>query len=289
MQFVEILDQYNIEYKTEGHHHCRPGWIQIDCPFCEPGSKNFHMGYNIAENYVNCYRCGSHSLVDTLAEMTNKSIHECIEILKGIKGQKVVKKKHDGKLTLPCDIQRLTKAHVRYLKKRGFDQRQLIKLWGIKGIGLSSKYQWRIFIPVYYHGKVVTWSTRSIGQNSPRRYLHAPPKMEDIPIKELLYGEDYVRDTIIIEEGFTDVWNTGPGAVATMGVGYTQMQLEKMIKYPTRVVCFDNAPTAQKRAAKLCDDLGSFPGDTFNVVLDAADPGEASRKEIDELRKEFSL
>lgn len=290
MNFTDILDDYNIPYITEGSEHCHEGWIQLDCPFCERDSKNWHLGYNLEENYFNCYRCRSHSMVDTLSELTGISIGQAIQLLKGIKTLRVEKKKHTGQLKLPDDVHpELLVVHKNYLKSRGFDYRHLRTLWDIQAIGMSADYSWRIFIPVYYQGQMVSWSTRSISHVAEKKYLNAPKKMESIPIKDLLYGEDFLRDTGIFVEGFTDAWNIGPGAAATMGVVYTQAQLEKMVKYHTRVVCFDNEPEAQRRALKLCDDLGAFPGDTYNVVLDAADPGEASAKEIKRLRKEFLI
>ena len=47
------------------HEHYRYGWIQVCCPFC--GDGNFHLGYNVSKGYFNCYRCGSHGLIETLA------------------------------------------------------------------------------------------------------------------------------------------------------------------------------------------------------------------------------
>ena len=102
-----------------------------------------------------------------------------------------------------------------------------------------------------------------------------------------MYGEDYARHSITIQEGPTDAWNTGPGAVATLGTGYSEAQVNRMVKYPIRAVCFDNNPIAQKRARKLCNDLAVFPGVTSNIKLNSEDAGSATKKEIYKIRKEF--
>ena len=86
-------------------------------------------------------------------------------------------------------------------------------------------------------------------------------------------------------EGPFDVWKIGPGAVALMGVFYTQNQLLQIAKYPMRYICLDSEPAAQIVANKLCNDLMAFPGQTKNIILDSGkDPGNASEKELDELK-----
>lgn len=288
MNLTEIFKEHNIPYKTEGHHHCRPDWIQIDCPFCGRDSHKWHLGYSLEDNYLNCWQCGSHPLIKTLVELTGFSSTKCEQILKGIEPTKTKKEKPKGKLKLPKGIEELARPHLRYLIERGFDPAELEKLWKIKGISISSYLPWRIFIPIIYHGRTVSWTTRSISHsNKITRYISASLKEESTPHKSLLYGEDYARQAIIITEGPFDVWRIGTGAVATLGTGYSQAQAFRMTSYPKRVICFDNEKEAQKRAKKLCDSLSVFPGETFNVQLDAKDAASASKREIMRLRKEF--
>ena len=289
MKFTEVLDQLHIEYITEGHRHVRPGWIGLDCPFCAKDTKKWHLGYSIENHYTKCWRCGFHSTVDVLIEYTGLSYNECKKLLDEIEVVHVFRKeKPKGKLILPKGIGKLQPAHIVYLKSRSFNTWHLRKLWNIQGIGLAAKLAWRIFIPIIYHGKTVSWTTRSISKSKDTlRYVSAGLLEETIPHKDLLYGEDYARDTIIINEGPTDVWRIGPGAVATLGVNYSKEQLQKMVQFKKRVVCFDSEKLAQVRANKLCDDLSAFPGETINIQLNAEDPASASDKEIKLIRKEF--
>lgn len=286
MKFTDILSQLNIEYKTEGHHHCRPNWIQLDCPFCAKDSKMWHLGYSLEYHFLNCWRCGVHQPIETLMEITNLSFNKCKKLLAGIETTKVKREKPKGKLKLPKNIKELARPHLRYLIERGFDPAELEKLWRVKGISISSVLPWRIFIPIIYHGKTVSWTTRSISHNNKiTRYISASLKEESIPHKSLLYGEDYAQQSIIITEGPFDVWKIGPGAVATLGSSYSDEQAFRMTSYPKRVICFDNEREAQKRANKLCDNLSVFPGETFNIQLDAKDAASASKKEIKLLRR----
>ncbi len=288
MKFTEVLKQLNVEYKTEGNHHCRPGWIQIDCPFCGKNSHKWHLGYSLEDNYLNCWRCGSHQLIETLIEITGDTYDKCRKLLGDIESVSVKKEKPKGKLILPMSNGRLQPIHKQYLKSRGFNPNKLKKIWGICGIGIAAKLSWRIFIPIFYHGKMVSWTTRSIAHNNKiTRYISASLKEESMQHKTLLYGEDYAKETIIITEGPLDVWKIGPGAISVLGLGYNQAQVNRMVKYKKRIICFDNDSYAQGRAKNLCNDLSVFPGETFNVQLDAKDAAATSDKEIKQLRKEF--
>lgn len=289
MKFTEVLDQLHIEYITEGHRHVRPGWVGLDCPFCGKDTRKWHLGYSIENHYTKCWRCGFHSAIDVLIEYTEYSFTECKKLLSEIEVTRTPRKeKPKGKLILPKGIGKLQLSHRRYLRRRGFNVTELQQLWKISGIGIASKLGWRIFIPIIYRGRVVSWTTRSISKDKNiLRYVSASPTEESIPHKDLLYGQDYARDTILINEGPTDVWKIGPGAVATLGVNYSKEQLQKMILFKKRIVCFDSDKLAQIRANKLCDDLSAFPGETINLQLDAADAASAGNKEIRLIRKEF--
>ncbi len=137
MIFTNILKALNIEYITEGHHHCREGWVQLDCPFCAKDSKGWHLGYSLENNFIHCWRCGPHSLIDTLMEITDLSFRECKKLLDGIESVEVERKeKPKGKLIIPKGVKKLHPSHIRYLRRRGFDARDITNLWKIKGIGL---------------------------------------------------------------------------------------------------------------------------------------------------------
>lgn len=289
MKFKDILSEYDIPTAPSGHHHARSGWIQIDCPYCGRDSQGWHMGYSIAGNFVNCWRCGSHRLVNTLMEITGLSYAEIKKLLDTLERPHFESsQKPLSKLVIPTGVKKLHAAHKHYLHKRGFKWREIERVWKIWGIRISIKLSWRIWIPIYYHGEIVSWTTRSISSN-PRvtRYVSAAENEEAMPHKELLYGEDFARHAVIVVEGIFDAWRIGQGAVATFGSGYSIEQLERIIKYPTRAICFDNEIEAQRRARRLVNDLSVFPGNTYNVVLDKKDASDESKGNIERLRKEI--
>ena len=283
----ELLRQLKIETAEAGQHeHAREGWIQIDCPWCRSGT--FRLGINLKNAYSNCWLCGSHTLFDTLhtACKTNIDKRELTKALKGIPRDYTPQRRHTGSLSLPSGVVPLQTAHLSYLKERKLEPQAVSRRWKIQGIShLGGQLSWRLFIPIHRHGKIVSWTTRAIGDKTPR-YLTARPDQESISAKHLLYGNDAVTScTVIVHEGPVDVWSTGPGSVATLGASYTYHQLASIANYPQRYICFDNEPEAQKRAKKLCNDLSVVAGITKNILLETGkDSAEIDTEELKQLK-----
>ncbi len=106
-----------------------------------------------------------------------------------------------------------------------------------------------------------------------------------MPLKSLLFAMDLARHAVIVVEGPFDAMRIGPGAVATMGINYSQAQVNLIAAFPVRYVAADNEPNAQRMAVKLCQELEVFAGKTERICVDAKDPGSASDKELRLLRR----
>lgn len=291
MDFRELLAAHGIRCADADHRHTRGGWVNFDCPFCPGGmgAGKYHMGYNTRGGYVNCWACGRHRLGDTLAAAARIPLSAALRAVARLDKPRPEKgPPRSGRLILPPGIGPLGPHHRRYLRGRGFDPDTIARLWGVQGIGVrGGNLAWRLFMPVHYRGRVVSWITRAIAPNITRRYLSATPEQEEVSHKTILYGEDYCRFAIIVVEGAIGAWTIGPGCVATCGIGYTQAQAAIIARYPTRVICFDNEPQAQQRAAGLVADLAGYPGKTYNIKLGAKDADTAPAHEIAEIRKTF--
>lgn len=295
MNLLDIFQELNITYRTDGeHHHARSGWIQTDCPECSPGSGRFRLGFNLAYNYASCWSCGPKRLWKAVLALSEHPESQVLPLLQQLERTTEQEAKPIGKLKLPKAVGPLQKPHVAYLRERGFKVKEVAPLWKLQGINhLGGRLAWRIFIPVYFRGKVVTWTTRSIAYASmnpePLRYVTATAEESSLPRNQVLYGLDLAKWAIAITEGPIDAWAIGPGAVATLGTSYSQQQVALMAKFPVRAVCFDNEDTAQARARKLVDQLCSYPGQTLNIVFDAKDPASAPKRDIEVVRKQLGL
>lgn len=288
MKISDLLDNYGVAHLSTGHHHCRPGWLQMDCPICGQGTNKWHLGYKLSGGYFHCWRCGHFSPGYILPLLTGLPARECNGLLRQLeleRGAFLPREVHKGRLELPQGIGPLSPPFARYLRGRGFRRPdELARLWGLQAIPRGFPLQWRVFIPITYRGKTVSWTTRAITDNVKRRYISARTEQEAIPHKRLLYGEQYCGHGCIVVEGPLDVWKLGPGAVCTCGIGFSQYQMIRLRKFLTRVICFDAEPEGQAKARKLMDQLVSAPGETINVVLDSKDPGEATSRELKTLR-----
>ena len=290
MELLELLDRHHIERRGAEHKNGRTGWVQVDCPWCGFASQKFHMGFNLANGRTNCWRCGRKQMAEVLAAITGQTAASMRAALGSVQFTTAPAVAHTGRLVYPTGLIPLwqSQRHTWYLKSRGLDPIKLERLWGLQAIRQAARLAWRVFIPIHLNGETVSWTTRAIGGRVGMRYVAAASQQEAVPHAGLLYGEDYVRSTIIICEGPVDVWKIGPGAVATCGTSYTAAQVLRMSKYYTRVVCFDNNPTAQRQAKGLTDLLAGYPGHTYNATFSSADDaGAADECEIAELRDTF--
>lgn len=291
--FHDLLRENGIDLAPGDHKKARDGWIQFDCPFCGRGSNKFHMGFNTVEKYTNCWKCGYRPLVEVVRELLQCEAKEAKQALYRYLGKvdrstSTKKESRSGRYTRPPGvISTFLPAHRDYLRMRGFRPHQIAKLWQVECIGIARRYAWTLFIPFIIRGVPVSWTTRKITDGARLRYDTAPPEQEQTHHKTILYGSDYCRHTIIVHEGITDVWKTGPGAAAICGMDISRPQINKIASYPRRVICFDAEHAAQSRASKLCDELEIFDGETYRVELNAKDAGSASPKEIKRLRKQF--
>lgn len=289
----DILSEHGIQIAPQEHRHAREGWINFDCPFCGKGTGKFHMGFNEKRKNFTCWRCGGHKMFATLKALFEESDGKTKYYMKCLLGDRVLpkhKEEKTRKLILPKRIGDLQQPHIRYIRSRGFNYLDLIRLWDIKGIGFSPsqpQMSWRIFIPIIVGGRMVSWTSRATKPRM-KRYKTAMASESLQDVRSLLYGQDHVVNEIVVCEGIFDAWRIGPGATATLTTSYTQAQVNLISQVPVRVICFDNEPRAQMQAHKLCNDLAAFPGETYNVQLTYKDTGEIrSWKEAKRIRQRF--
>lgn len=287
-----ILQEFRINYRAVGQHrNVRDGWIGIDCPWCGKGNGKYHLGVNLRTGYVTCWRCGPKTIADVLIELTNQQPSTIYKLLSGIEWDKpkTTKPNTNGTLKIPNGVGPMMDQHRSYIQERGLDPDEMERLWGVKGIGISSRLSWRLWIPIHLDGEIVSWTTRSLIEESPHKYIKAKLEEESIPASTILYGADYARHhAVIVHEGPIDVWATGPGAVGLLGLNCSSEQLNLISRYLIRVICFDSEPAAQKRAEKLAEDLKLFPGETHIVSLETGkDSAEADKEEVADLRHQF--
>lgn len=287
----QFLEEYRVPLAPSDHHHisrARGFDVGTDCPYCSPNSGSFRLGWSSNQRRAHCWICGRINGAAALKLLTNCSWKVAKDLWGSLDvGLPIKKVEKTGKLLLP-DAGPLLQAHRDYLEGRGFDPDEIARLWGVGGIGTAPSLSWRILIPIHdADGKVVSWTTRNISKYG-KRYINASEEQEEFSAKALLYGMHHAGHSIIICEGPLDAWAFGPGAVATMGLVYTETQLSLMAGFPVRTICFDAERPAQRRAMRLLAALSEHPGTTRNVLLESGkDAAEASKSEILDIRRKY--
>ncbi len=294
MNIRDTLKALGIDFRENGESSLvSHGWVGVECPYCGRGTGKHGLGINLKSLACKCWKCGSHQLSVALAAAGGVPRRDVLVLLGNIderaqSGDDWRSSRPVGTYKPPSGTGELLRAHRKYLTKRGYDPDECSEVWGLQGIGADGgRYRWRLFIPVLFRGTAVSWQTRAIGDGVEPRYLAADPEDETMPLKHCLGGEQHARHSIVVVEGFFQAMRIGPGALATLGVGYTESQLIRIAQYSSRVIVFDNEPEAQRRARKLADDLAPFPGDTFVACLSGPQPDSSPPEEIAELRRRF--
>lgn len=292
MTIRELLRELHIDFREHGEsQYVTHGWLGIECVHCGRGTGRHGMGIHTRSLRVSCWKCGKHRLVDTLAEAAGLKHSVVWKLVVQLDAANATSGdftavRQCGRYQPPPGVGELLPAHKRYLEKRGFDPDEAASLWKIQGIGPGGPHHWRLFIPLTQRRKPVAWTTRAIGNVEPR-YLSSPPEHSSVLLKHCLLGEDLALNCVVVVEGLFQAMRIGPGAVATMGVSYTESQVIRLSRYMSRCICFDNEPEAQRRASALADSLSVLPGETHVACLSGPQPDSSPPEEIHELRQRF--
>lgn len=293
--FRQFAADYGVRYYTDGYKQCGDGWLQIMCPFCS-GSGGPHLGYNKGGDYFNCWRCGGHNHAHVIHGLLSIPYGEAKDIFNKYKSRPGARTQVDKKARvrardclLPKGTGPMQGMHNDYLASRGYDAAAVTKQWWLQGTGHLGEYKFRIIIPVYYNGALVTYQGRDITDKSMAKYLGCHKEAEVLNQKEVLYGlDDALDDSVVIVEGPMDVWRLGPGAVATFGIDFKPAQVALLQQYTNKYICFDTTePQALKQAEKLAAALSVHPGNTEVITIDADDPAEMAQTDADKMMEEL--
>jgi DNA primase (bacterial type) len=300
---LQFLRDRRIDHTTSGARS-RPGWVQINCPFCGGGSRGYDLGVKIDDARCACWRCRGKHISEVVRALTKCGPEELRSILSQYGGgrsrpiklereeESPIKAVHRKKqCKLPAGTSEMMERHFNYLDARGYDPELLEEVYGLKGTGRLGDYAHRIILPITFEGRVVSFQGRDITGRAELRYKACAMVDETVHHKHVLYGWDLAKKkSCVIVEGAADAWRLGPGSLATFGTGFTAQQAALLAGRFSRVfLAFDPEPQAQKVAEELAWVLSNAGVETVVVELDGTDPGDMAQKEADALMKEMGL
>jgi DNA primase len=299
INFPKLFKDYKVDYNTR----VNKGWTNCTCPHCD--DKTYNGGFNNIDGHYHCWKCGGHDMKRTLQLVLGIPSNELKSVLSEYEGRngvlqelnkKTAKAKH---LELPSDS--FTPAERKYLLSRNFSPRFLHEKYGVVGGGIAGRWKYRIIIPVYLNGKLVSWTGRSIldkqtlKEKKIPRYKNLSIEESVINIKECIFNIDNCRKNVaVLVEGSFDVMMLGDDFMCSMGTELTQNQIQTLSnRFKKIFIAFDNELEAQKKARKFGMELASIGVDVevVNIYEDFGknDGGELSDNEVKIIRKELGL
>lgn len=300
MNFEKLFRDYNVPYSLRINR----GWVNCNCPYCDTKSTSFNLGFNPAGNYYHCWKSKHNypirQVLSTLLNVSESSIDNILVDYQGV-GETLSEKKTSNIKYLELPTNTFTKAERKYLKSRDFDPKYLYKKYHIVGGGIDGDWKFRIIIPVYYQGQLLSWTGRSILSKEKLKQLDIP-RYKNLSIeksvkniKELFFNIDNCKsDTVVLTEGAFDVLRFDGNAICSMGTELTESQINLLASRFRKIfILFDNEPEAQKKARKFGLQLSSIGIDIeiVNAYEDFGknDMGECSREEIEIIKKELEI
>lgn len=308
MELKEFLEDYNIEYWESGKN-VSTGWINIQCRFC--GDETNHLGIRLSDLTANCWKCGRKNLISVIKEAASVSYKEAKEIFKRLEPTGTITKQKDEDLRikhlksvgsdsfvrLPPDITRVfPKLHRDYLKKRRFDYRQLIRKYQIKAVYNSAdNYAFRIIIPIFVNGTMVSFTSRDVSGYADVRYLHASLSECHTRPKDLIYNFDTIPKggKAILVEGVFDAWRLGKGAICSFGTQLSGKQLVELSKMELNhlFIFFDQDKSGIASAKALSRVVAPLAKqvELITIPKHKGDPDDMSKEEADLLMRSLGL
>jgi hypothetical protein len=232
--WTQFFESHHIHVATSGPNVSR-GHVAVHCPFCGTADPSEHMSVNLKHGGWNCWRNDNHSgkspvyLVQALLRcsreramgIVGESLFIPEDFLGTVHGLIAPQQSAPRKaITLPDTFkrfegQRSSRRFIDYLSGRDFTSKQIGRLSDRYDIRYCTdgRFRQRIIFPVYFEGKLMTYTGRTIYPDTLPRYktLSYDPELEEIPavgpISDYLLFYDLLMkntadcDTLIYCEG----------------------------------------------------------------------------------------
>lgn len=287
----QYLGDVGIPFWTTGKN-VSDGWTSVQCPFC--GDRSNHGAFSPNGYTFSCFKCGikTHSINYIFAVFNYSKSKAWEEFNKYNSSLQVVHKSSNtraAKVEWSADTESvLPSIHAQYIKRRKYDVKFIREMFDVRAEYHTGFFKYRLVIPVYMNHRLMTFVGRDVTGKSGLPYKNFPEEQSVLPAKECVYNIDNVHDTAIIFEGIFDCWRFVHNSVALFGLVYTKEQVRILAhKLKKAIICFDNEPQAIEVAEKLAFDLSMHGLEVELLLIDAADPGEMSQEEAEEVKQEL--
>jgi DNA primase len=298
---LAYLQSRRVRYFTEGKN-TQGGWVSLNCPFCSDHSN--HLGINLESKGISCFKCGESGKIfklimklercdfaRALTIVSEFSRHTYLPPIGQERDIRALSREY-GKTTKalrPESVRsELTKPVINYLRKRRYLPRKTFKKYKLGSFGPVGRYKYRLYIPIYLDGRLISFTTRDMTGKQKIPYLHLPRIRSAVFPKDTLYNIDNAReDTALVVEGPFDAWRFGDGAVATFGTIFTHSQVKLLSRFSRRFIMFDAEPEAQKLAEELAYTVAGDGKHTEIIKIPEGDPDNITTNAVNYIKRQL--
>ena len=245
------------------------GEIVGRCPFCE--DRRHRLYVNARTKLWICFACDRRGNIIgllTAPEIGNLTFEDAVrrvlrESYRGFDrepvstddGQAVVKLPREFQLLrLPPD--RRSEPFWRYLTGRGL-QPSLVEQYGL-GYCRAGRHRWRVVVPVYLFGTLMTFVARWAADRVPERSRKVLTP-QGSRSGEVLFNIERVwgRPDVVLTEGVFDALAMPDRALAVLGSTLSSAQMDLLEEAGAKTVtfCYDPDATGRRAVAGLADQL----------------------------------
>ena len=287
----KYLQSKGVSYSSHGKN-VKQGWIGTRCLWCSDHSN--HLGINLDSKSISCWKCPTKGTVlKLIMKIENLSMENALIVLKEFSAISLLAEKfhrnlstiHSSELKFdPGFTTDIMPYCRRFLESRNFDPDFLFKKYKLMSAPITGKYKYCLIVPYYSFNTPLTFIARHTAR---KMYFNCPEEECVDSNKQLLYGQESCKDTVIVVEGVTDQWRIGDGSVALSGTKYTPRQVELLSDFSQVFILFDPEQEAQENAEKLQYLLANHCHEV--IVLDLGvdhDPAELSPEDVKVLRNQ---
>ena len=302
MDFQRLLLTYRVPFDDTA---LKRGWVNVQCPHCS--DKSMNGGFNVFADYYYCWRCGKHPLERTLSRVLAIPLPAVRELMGEYDNRVMIasalnrKGTKGGVRSLKLPGGAFTPTEEKYLLGRRFSPRHLAEKYGVAGGGVTGLWRYRIIIPLFERGRLVSWTARSIlsarklKETGQPRYKQLSVSESVVDPKRVLYNIDNCGgQRLCLLEGPLDVIRMGDGFACSFGTEMTQAQIRYVRdRYSWVGIMFDSEPEAQRKAKRYALQLSAL-GVSVEVIdafgdFGKTDAGELSPRQALRLRGELGF
>jgi hypothetical protein len=278
-------------------------YVATQCPFCNSNKPT--LGLHITNGFSTCWKCGWHSLWDTVKILTGETnpkpiIEKYGGRVYGNHKEEAPIRRRPTKIIVPGkdDWNPRLRAWNYIEKERHFDPEKIISPYGLKyTTHEAGDYSYRIVFPIIFEGRIVSYQARTYINND-LRFMACKQDDEILDHQHLIYNWDRClnSENVLLVEGLFDCIRLGLNNVGAVFGTSTTVEQANLLRnqFKNVFLLFDQGEEeAMMKAEKFAYQIGSSK---CNVeILDLGidgDPDEAFLGKEDDvlyLKKELRL